>query len=287
MKNKLLTSPFRDAFRHAYIEVDKAKKTITHYITGGEPNRYHQVVNIAGYDDTEFRKNPRVLFNHGDSDFLGTLGAWNVLDFVIARNEWIIAENNLLKAKTEMRDSSLAGELFDLYESKQLDSWSKHFYPISQPVERDGNVYYDKWGMYEYSACVIPVDTNATTISTSIEVMYNSVKNPYLKNALGKMLLKNSIETDPETLKFMNELKTLNEAFDSFKNEFSQYKTNAEKEKNEAIKNAINQYNQIMSKKFLEIVGSVNSLAETVKDMPQLLINNIAGAIRKAQGKLD
>lgn len=287
MKNKLLTSPLREIFQNVYSETDKSKKTITHYITSGDPNRYNQVCSISGYDDTDYRKDPIVLFNHGDADILGTLPAVNVLDFLIARNQWVVGDGNLLKVKTEMRNSDLANELFELYDNKFLNSWSKHFFPISAPREYDGKVYYDSWGMYEYSACFIPVDNNATTLGTSLENMARLVKSPLLRNAVDNLLIKNKIETDADTQKLINEIKTINEAFESFKNDFSQYKTNAEKEKNESIKNAINQYNQIMSKKILEIVGNVNSIADTVKNMPQLVTNCVAGAIRKAQGKLD
>ena len=168
-----MQKPIRPLFsllRNSVQEIDEQKKTITHYISCGEPNDYRQVLTPAGYDDTRFRKNPIVLFQHGLNDFFSTTPARTQLDFVLGRNTKISMEGNYLKAETEFRtdeNAAFASDVYNLYKLGFLNGWSKWFFPVSEPRTggngSDGYTYYDKWGIYEYSAVFVPVDGDATT----------------------------------------------------------------------------------------------------------------------------
>lgn len=282
MKSQLQPNSFiDDGFRHVHKEIDSTKKTITHYISSSDSNRYGQVLPVEGFDETEFRKNPVVYFNHGADDLFGTLTAQQKLEFLIGKNLWTkVDKGNYLMVKTEFRNSDFAMDVFNLNESGDLNSWSKYFYPITEPQYKDGFMTIDKWGIYEYSSVFIPVDANATNDLSQNKNMLEMVSTDRMKNFLAKHTTEKVIDVNVQEL-----IKPLQEEINSLKEKSEKAITN--EQINKLMLDSFKQYNKQLSEMIPGIVGGkiVDALNKIgLNNLDSVIDGKVAGAIRKVTG---
>ena len=104
-------------------EVNRDEMVITHYISTRTPDRYDEVMNPKGCDDTEYRKNPVVFFGH------------RARDLPIAKNIKLSADDYGVIAVTKFDSSEFAKEVFRLNTEGFLNSWSIGFVPMEQPCQ--------------------------------------------------------------------------------------------------------------------------------------------------------
>ena len=103
---------------------DDSLMTIEHYITTATPDRYGEVINPAGMDDSNFRKNPVVLFCHDSRNL------------VIGKNVTLTPDEFGIKAVTRFADTETGKELYRLNKEGFLNAWSIGFIPKSRPERR-------------------------------------------------------------------------------------------------------------------------------------------------------
>jgi len=281
-----LIRPLFSMFRNAISETDDNKKTVTHYIMSGEPNDYQQVLDPAGYDDTRYRKNPIVLFQHGLTDMFGTTPARLQLDFVLGRNTSIRAEGNYLKAETEFRNddsSGFASDVFNLYKLGFLNGWSKWFYPISEPQydSSTGNVKYDKWGIYEYSSVFVPVDSDATTREANYLNALESVKSNSMKSYFIHSLLGAKAAGESESSGIIKELENI-------KNDMKAIDGTDRKEDMRRITNeSIDKYHKIILPRLEGFAESIKELNDLKYNLEALVAGAVAKSLRAITGKIE
>lgn len=281
-----------EGYRHVYKEINDKDKTVTHIISSGDSNRYGQVLPIAGFDENDYRKNPVVMFQHGTSDMVVTTPARDQLEFVVGSNEWLKPKDgNYLLAKTKFRNSALASDIYEAYKNGFLNAWSKYWFPISEPIYKDGFLTVDQWGIYEYSAVIIPVDANAVTDLDTTRNFLSSASSPILKNFLTKNLVDGATNLEIDILlkplrDELNELKEMNKrSGENLTETLNKLKKEIEDRNFESLK----LYNKKLSETLPEIVGAkvVDAINKTgMNNLDQYVDGRIAGAIRKITGRV-
>ncbi len=135
---------------------DDSLMTIEHYITTATPDRYGEVINPAGMDDSNFRKNPVVLFCHDSRNL------------VIGKNVTLTPDEFGIKAVTRFADTETGKELYRLNKEGFLNAWSIGFIPKSRPerrtVEGAEVSYIDKWELIEYSSVPVPANPDSVNL---------------------------------------------------------------------------------------------------------------------------
>jgi len=155
-----------------YKEINEKEKTIIHYISTSTPDRYNDIVNPAGIDYADFRKNPVVFFGHRSNGF------------PIGKNIWLKPDGKGVIAKTQFDSSDAAGEVFRLNKEGFLNSWSIGFIPKGSPkITRDentGDVYnlIDEWSLLEYSSVALPANPDC------VNLMMKELKCPEVRKIL-------------------------------------------------------------------------------------------------------
>lgn len=286
MKNQLQHN-FRtvdDGFRHVHKEMNDKDRTIKHYISSGDSNRYGQILPIEGFQENDYRKNPIVMFQHGTSDFFTTTPAMDQLEFVIGSNLLMHKESNYLLGTTKFRKGDVADDVYEGYKMGWLNAWSKYWYPISEPEFKDGFLTVNQWGIFEYSSVLIPVDANAVTDLDANKNMLSIVKSQVMKNMLSKNILDKSVDVEIEKL-----IQPLKDQINSLKDEHEKYKKEVSKEINDQIFNSIKLYNKQLSETLPGIVGDkiitqLNKIG--INNLDNVIDNKVAGAIRKVTGIL-
>jgi HK97 family phage prohead protease len=163
--------------------------TITHYISTSTPDRYGEIVNPFGMDDTNFRKNPVVLFGH------------NSRNLVIGKNISLVADEYGVKAITKFADTDTGRDLYKLNRDGFLNAWSIGFLPVGEITKKyddktkETYSYIEKWELLEYSSVPVPANPDA------INLLYKSIKSEevFKEILLGNEL--NDTKTEIENLK--------------------------------------------------------------------------------------
>jgi hypothetical protein len=252
----------------------------------GEANDYGQVLDPAGYDDSRYRKNPIVLFQHGLSDMFSTTPAKLQLDFVLGRNISIRAEGGYLKAETEFRSddgSGFAADVYNLYKLGFLNGWSKWFFPISEPRydSATGNVYYDKWGIYEYSSVFVPVDGDATTQEANYLNALDEIKSVPMRSYFIHSLFNNRITNDNETSGLLKEL-------GGIRNEIKLMSgRDNESESRKIADESINKYHKLIMPKLESFAQSIKELNDLRFNLEALVSGAVERSLRSITGKVD
>lgn len=279
-----LIRPLFSLFQNSAHQINEQKRTVTHYISGGEPNDYGQVLNPAGYDDQRYRKNPIVLFQHGLCDMFNTTPARVQLDFVLGKNTAISVDGNYLKAETEFRDddkSDFARDVYNLYRLGFLNGWSKWFYPISEPRAENGYVYYDKWGIYEYSAVFVPVDGDSTTQETNFLNALESVKSESMKKYFMHSLITGRAGAENDSLNLLSELQNIKSeirSLDSAEHE-NEFKALAGE--------SIEKYHKLIMPKLEHFADSIKQLNDLGNNLVALVEKAVKRSVDSIMGKIE
>jgi HK97 family phage prohead protease len=143
--------------------VDVKRRTIRHLITTDAPDRDGDVIEPAGWNLSEFLKNPVVLFAHRHDEP------------PIARSLEIQKAAHGLEALTQFPPkgvNSLADTVFELNRLGYLRSWSVGFVPkrTRMRFDRDGKFLgtaYEEQTLLEYSSVPIPANSDAVNLAVS------------------------------------------------------------------------------------------------------------------------
>ena len=162
--------------------IDEQERTIVHYITTKVVDRFGDKIYPEGMDDSDYRKNPVVLFAH------------DARELTIGKNIWLKKDKKGVLAKTQFADTQIGKDLFRLNQNGFLNAWSIGFI-----IPEGGSEYTDKvnhikkWNLLEYSNVPLPANPE------SLNLMLKEVSDERLKR-----YLKESYESDHYELLRMN-----------------------------------------------------------------------------------
>lgn len=172
--NRFSTREFVDSEK----AVNEGERTIVHTISSSMIDRYGEIVDPAGMVETNYAKNPVVLFGHNNGD-AWLSGAPPVIP-VIGKSLWRKTQDEKILSKTKFGDSTdFMEDAWNLAKDGFLPATSIGFIPLAyevkklkeitdlNPSNRDGfdssmDVFiWRKWELLEYSLVVIPANPEA------------------------------------------------------------------------------------------------------------------------------
>lgn len=134
-------------------EINEDEFTIIHYISTPTPDRYGDIVEQAGLDDTKFKNNPVVLFGHRSREL------------PIGKSRWVKSDGVGVLAQTAFdKDSEFAREIFRMNKEGILNAWSIGFIPLEYSFLKEGGMLVKKWELLEYSSVPIPANPDALNL---------------------------------------------------------------------------------------------------------------------------
>jgi HK97 family phage prohead protease len=147
--------------------IEEQERTIVHYITTKAVDRFGDKIYPEGMDDTDYRKNPIVLFAHDSSEL------------TIGKNLWLRKDEKGILAKTQFADTKIGMDLFRLNKNGFLNAWSIGFIiPEGGSEYADGVNHIRKWNLLEYSSVPLPANPE------SLNLMLKEVSDDRLKRYL-------------------------------------------------------------------------------------------------------
>lgn len=173
-------------------QLNADERSITSYVSKITVDRGGDVVEPKGLDDTNYRKNPIVLFNHN-------------YDAPIGRNLWLKKEKEGVLAKTQFAKTLFADDIFQLVKEGVLNAYSIGFIPKTWEWDQENEIMtFKEWELLEYSIVSVPMNPDA--VNDSIKM----VKSDTAKELLLKQLEQDEIKKTIESLVNENkELRTL------------------------------------------------------------------------------
>lgn len=238
------------------------EKAIIHYISTPHIDRVRDIVDPRGGDFAEFEKTRTVFFNHN-------------YFMPVAKNMWLKAAGDGIKAKTVFSKTPFAQELYMMHKEGILNSWSIGFdIPRNkQGFIEDGAVSFDdnsnvrtfnKWKLLEYSSAPLPANPNAIDHAKTICKSYEMQKE--ITKLEAEIELQHRIDKFDELVNGIAELKNKNTELESF----MQSEIEKHKQMLDEVSNKVKNNNA-------EIAGSMNA-DEIVKQA-------LAGAISEVTGR--
>jgi len=148
-------------------DVNPKERAIVAKINTDSIDRYKTVIMPRGALLDAYRRNPVVLWEHGEDPARGSMP--------IGRNDWITSNDREIKARTIFRDDAYSRELFDCYKEGWLSAWSVRMvnpeYSAPTPAEigkrpelKDCRLIFRKWELGEYSGTTVPGNSETLTI---------------------------------------------------------------------------------------------------------------------------
>lgn len=158
------------SFEATIDDVKPGERSVVAKINTGAVDRYRTVILPQGADLEGYRRNPIVLWEHGQDPVRGTIP--------IGKNQWIKVDSRGIIAKTMFRDDPYSNEIFRCYQEDYLRGWSvrmvnpKYGPPTrdelrSNPGWSDCQNVFRTWEMGEYSATALPGNKDTLTILAS------------------------------------------------------------------------------------------------------------------------
>jgi hypothetical protein len=289
------------SFNHSFVESNDTKKMLRHFISSDQKNAYNQVLDPEKYNDERYRKNPMVLYMHGDLGFFGQRSMKDDIRLSIAKNERLYIEpSNGVKyhgAETQFDEGNPeAMDIYRMYAKGFMNGWSKHFFPIDKPEfdTETNTLLYGAYGQYEYSSVKIGADGFAFG-SDTYENALELVKTPMMKHSLFGAAMEGTIKNDFDNSPFkaqLLELKNRLDAFDELKNKIESIEPGMTKEdfKNE-INSILNAYTNTLLPKVKELTNKqqtklndltrqMNEVETTAKNAAVEVITEFMGAAK-------
>lgn len=128
-------------------DVDTHSRTATAVISTPAPDRVRDSLNPLGCSLDEYQSNPVVFWEHG-----------KVLTKPVGTSESPSGQLSIIKTPTEVRgtcwftDKFLEAEqIFELVAEGTVRATSVRFTPVTQPVVRKSDTYFDEWMLLEWS----------------------------------------------------------------------------------------------------------------------------------------
>lgn len=156
----------------AAIEVSDGERSVVAKINTDCVDRYQSVIDPAGIDLSAYRKNPVVLWNHGQSND----------GLPVARCAWIkyMKAERCVIAKSIFLDDEFSSKVFKLYQDKVCRAWSVNIVPEygaassptpdeirNRPELASCYVIYRKCDLGEFSAVGVPGNSEALTLAVA------------------------------------------------------------------------------------------------------------------------
>lgn len=134
----------------------KDGRTIKHYISTIDLDRYEDVVLPGGMDAKDFLKTRTVLFNHNS-------------DMPIGKNRELTIVNDGVIAHTYFSETPFANDIYTMHKEGILNSWSIGFRTKVQEYDEVREVNTIKeWELFEYSSVSVPANPNAIDLAKSV-----------------------------------------------------------------------------------------------------------------------
>jgi HK97 family phage prohead protease len=147
-------------------------------------DRMGDVISAAGWDLTNFLKNPIALFGHRN-------------DFVIGTWEGLRSEKNALRGKLKLAPAGTSeriDEIRKLIEAGILKAVSVGFRPITSVPRRDGDKYvgehFTRQELIETSVVSVPANPNALAIAKSLDISTDTMDLVFGKHAAARPIRK-------------------------------------------------------------------------------------------------
>lgn len=172
--------------------VDDAERSIKQYISTTTLDRGKDIMLPKGLDETNYRKNPVVLFNHNK-------------DLVIGRNLWLKKESDGVLAKTQFANTPFADDIYILNKEGCLNAWSIGFMPRKWDFDQEkGITTYTDWELFEYSSVSVPMNQDAVNTAKAM-VKSDMAKNLFEKQEM-TVEIKNLLLSFPKDIERLDSL---------------------------------------------------------------------------------
>ena len=147
-------------------KIDVNERSITHYISRKSIDRGGDIVLPNSLDDTNYRKNPIVLFNHNT-------------DKPIGKSLWRKSDEEGILSKTQFGTTPRADDIYQLNKESILNGWSIGFIPRKWEYDQEKKITtFTLIELLEYSSVSIPMNQDAVTEGLKM------VKSQYVKDVL-------------------------------------------------------------------------------------------------------
>lgn len=265
-------------------QFDESKRQMRHIVSTEDINCYGYILRNAGMDDTEYRKNPVVLWAHEVSGGFFEKSP-NPSDLIVGKNISLTVTDKGIEAITEFADTELGNEVMNLNMDGFLNAWSVRW-DFVNGEDKDLSFVNDipiviNWKPREYSSCVLPGNPYATN---KLEQALSIVKTPLMKNYLHNQLITAKINDDIKNLELNIDEKIKNLAPNTI----------TEKQLND-LKNSVSadigRVKKELSDKVLKLAYDMLSLKENLHSqiltsISARLNSDIEKAIKRATGKI-
>lgn len=252
--------------------IDEKEQTITAYISTNTIDRSGEVLDPAGVDLTNYKKNPVVLWAHDYSKP------------PIGKAMWTKRDGEGVISKVKFANTEFAQEIFQLYKEGFLKAFSVGFIPkdwVEGKGGKEPNRTFTKWEMLEYSAVPVPANPDAVSLAISKGILKNEDLKALLTMKEEEPPLQEFNLEEPKDVieEVCKEIELSNQLEDLIgENKCLSEKVEALEKENSELKYKV----------FALLTEKQKSLSEITADSVVKRIEDVTrGVIRKAQGKLD
>lgn len=194
MDNTIIRGSYEVGFSETQTEKD-GEKSFVHYISTPTHNRNGHIINQYGIDDTNYSKNPIILFNHNDGSnpFIET-----TKPSIIGNSIWRKANDKGYVVKSIIyRGTDLTDDYHTLVSQGYSPAWSIGARILEDAkIENDVPIY-NKVELLEYSWVLIPADPN--TVGNNFTPKSEEIKN--FLTTLTEKITETNIKNEFEILK--------------------------------------------------------------------------------------
>lgn len=238
--------------------LDSKKRTITSYVSKKTIDRVRDIVNPEGLDETSYRKNPVVLFNHN-------------YDIPVGTNLWLKSNTEGVLGLTRFGSTLQADDVYILNAEGILNAWSIGFIPKAWDFDQENKITtFNKWELLEYSSVSVPANPDAVTEARGM------VKSAEVKNYFEKEFFR---------LKNEQEIKTLLSSMEEIKRDLQELKTkDAVSELKEIITSHQTIVENLLSNFSTQITKSVETLDES--KAKEILKDAIVREVSRLKGRV-
>ena len=258
----------------AQLSFNEKERTIEHYISTETINRYGYRLKNDGLNDTDYRKNPIVLYNHTLSGFCDNPPP---KELIIGKNLSFSTDSTGILAVTKFADTPLGEDIMQMNKEGLMKAWSVGWNSNDGFVEVDKIPTMLKWELLEYSSVIIPANPDAVNKMLSF-THTNSLKR-VLNLDLAILSYKQEFDNELSELKEKIKLLTTPDTSGSDKKIIDT--------KNE-LKSLLNDNRKKTNELFYDVISRMNNLESNLhNNILSRMPNIIEGAVRKYLGKVD
>ena len=218
--------------------IDENERSIKQYISTTSLDRGKDIMLPKGLDETNYRKNPVVLFNHNK-------------DLIVGKNLWLKKESDGVLAKTQFANTPFADDIYILNKEGCLNAWSIGFMPRKWDYDQEkGTTTYTDWELFEYSSVSVPMNQDAVNAAKTM------VKSDMAKGLFEKQEM--TVEIKSLLLSFPEDIKRLDSLIKEMNSKFEEkdWLESMEKAENEILQ-LRTEINELKNKLTIKTLGSL------------------------------